>query len=229
VALPQARGDALAVRELPARSIPVPDTVSPEMQKLIAAPLPPAWNVIPATADEWRRRVGTAAEAVVNSLPAVREALHVRSEPLTLDGVKAFLVTPETIPPENQNRLLIHVHGGCYVNFPGEAGTREAVYMASFGRFKVISVDYRMPPEHVYPAALDDAMTVWKAALKMADPNNMAIFGTSAGSVLTLQMILRAKQENLPLPAAIAPGTPMSDLPARATVSRPTQCLTMCW
>ena len=98
VALPQARGDPLAVRELPARIIPVPDTVSPEMQKLIAAPLPPAWNVIPATADEWRRRVGTAAEAVMNSLPAVREALHVKSEPLTLDGVKAFLVTPETIP-----------------------------------------------------------------------------------------------------------------------------------
>ena len=98
------------------------------------------------------------------------------------------------------------------MNFPGEAGTREAVYIASFGRFKVISVDYRMPPEHVYPAALDDAMTGWKAALKMADPNNMAIFGTSAGGALTLQMILRAKQENLPLPAAIAPGTPMSDL-----------------
>jgi acetyl esterase/lipase len=61
-------------------------------------------------------------------------------------------------------------------------------------------------------SALDDAMTAWKAALKMADPHNMAIFGTSAGGALTLEMILRAKQENLPLPAAIAPGSPMSDL-----------------
>ena len=55
-------------------------------------------------------------------------------------------------------------------------------------------------------------MAVWKGALKMAEPRNMAIFGTSAGGALTLSMVLRAKQEGLALPAAIAPGTPMSDL-----------------
>src|SRR5580704_2333711 len=123
----------------------------------------------------------------------------------TADGgwVKAYMVTPENIPPENQNRLLVHMHGGCYVFYPGEAGTREAVFMAGFGRFKIISVDYRMPPDHPYPAALDDAMTVWKAAVKMANPNNMAIFGSSAGGALTLSMILRAKTENLPLAGAI--------------------------
>ena len=69
-----------------------------------------------------------------------------------------------------------------------------------------------MPPEAYFPTALDDAMTVWKAALKMMDPKNMAIFGTSAGGALTLEMVLRAKQDGLPLPAAIAPGTPMSDV-----------------
>ena len=87
--------------------------------------------------------------------------------------------------------------------------------MAGFGQFKVISVDYRMPPEAPYPAALDDAITVWKAAVKMAPPANLAIFGSSAGGALTLSMVLRAKHENLPLPAAIAPGTPMSDLTGR--------------
>ena len=55
-------------------------------------------------------------------------------------------------------------------------------------------------------------MAVWKGAVKMADPKNMAIFGTSAGGALTLSMVLRARQERLPLPGAIAPGTPMSDL-----------------
>ena len=101
---------------------------------------------------------------------------------------------------------------------PVNPGTVEAIYMAGFGRFKVISVDYRMPPDHPYPAALDDAMTVWKAAAKMAAPKNMAIFGSSAGGNLTLAMILRAKQDNLPLPGAIAPGTPMSDLTCRRLV-----------
>jgi monoterpene epsilon-lactone hydrolase len=86
------------------------------------------------------------------------------------------------------------------------------VLMAGFGGFKVISFDYRMPPDHPYPAAMDDAMAVWKAALKMQKPHNMAIFGTSTGGGMTLAMILRAKAEHLPLPAAIAPGTPWSDL-----------------
>ena len=75
-----------------------------------------------------------------------------------------------------------------------------------------MSVNYRMAPDHPYPAALDDAMTILKSAQKMANSKNMAIFGSSAGGALTLAMVLRAKQENLPPPAAIAPGTPMSDL-----------------
>ena len=164
---------APGARELPARVVPVPDTVSPQMQKLIAAPLTPTWNVIPKTADEWKAQVNAGAEATVRGLPALREALRVKVEPTTIDGVKAHIVASVDIPPENQTRLLVHVHGGCFVSFPGESGTAEAIFMAGFGRFKVISIDYRMPPDHPYPAALDDAMTVWKAAAKMADPKNM--------------------------------------------------------
>jgi epsilon-lactone hydrolase len=200
-------------REVPARSVPVPDTVSPQMQKIIAAPLPPTWNVIPDTPEGWRAQVQAAAAAAVAPLPALRAQLHVKVESQLIDGVKTFTVTPDEIPAKNRNRLLINVHGGCYVSGPGESGTVEAIMMAGLGGFKVIAVDYRMPPDAPpYPAALDDAMTVWKAAVKTGDPKNMAIFGTSAGGALTLSMVLRAKQENLPLPGAIASGTPMSDL-----------------
>ncbi len=197
---------------MPARTIPVPDTVSPQMQKLIAAPLSPTWNVIPKTTEEWKAQVAAGAAATMQALPALRAKLGVKVEPVTIGGVKAYMVTPRNVPPENVNRLLVHVHGGCYVSGPGESGTTEAVLMAGFGHFKIISVDYRMPPDHPYPAALDDAMAVWKAAVKMADPKNMAIFGSSAGGALTLSMVLRAKRDHLPLPAAIAPGTPMADL-----------------
>src|SRR5204862_4920238 len=148
----------------------------------------------------------------MKALPALREQMKVKVEPIKVAGVNAYMVTPETIPANNRNRLLVHVHGGCFVSFPGESGTVEAIYMAGFGGFKVLSVDYRMPPDHPYPAGLDDAMTVWKAATKMARPKNMANFGSPAGGNLTLALVLRAKQEKLPLPAAIAPGSPMSDL-----------------
>ena len=201
-----------AAREAPARSLPVPEAVSPELQKIIGAPLSPVWNVIPPTNDEWKKQITGIQDALVKTLPALRGALNVKVEPTTFDGVKAYIVAPETIPPDNRNRLLVHVHGGCYASFAGESGTAEAIYMAGFGKFKVISVDYRTPPDHPYPAALDDAMTVWKAAVKTAAPKNIAIFGSSAGGALTLSMVLRAKQDGLPLPGAIAPGTPMSDL-----------------
>jgi monoterpene epsilon-lactone hydrolase len=196
-------------REIPARTVPVPTTVSPAMQTLIGAPLSSTWNAVPQSVEEWKP---LAAPSAGRGVPALRDQFKVRSEALSVNGVTAYMITPSDIPPENRNRLLVHVHGGCYVLSGGEAGTSEAIYMAAFGRFKVLSVDYRRPPEFPYPAALDDAMAVWKGALKMAAPANMAIFGTSAGGALTLSMVLRAKQEGLPLPAAIAPGTPMSDL-----------------
>ena len=196
-------------RELPARTLPVPDTVSPQMQALAGGALSSNWDVAPTTLEEWKK---VSAPSAGRGLPALRERLGVKTEAVTLNGVSAFMVTPNVIPPENRNRLLVHVHGGCYVLSGGESGTSEAIYMAGFGHFKVLSVDYRRPPEFPYPAALDDSMAVWKAALKMADAKNMGIFGTSAGGALTLSMVLRAKQEGLPLPGAIAPGTPMSDL-----------------
>ena len=204
-----AQTQALPPLEVPARTLPVPETVSPEMQRIIGAPSSGNKNAWPKTDEEWKK---LSAPSAGRGLPALRERFKVRSEPMTVNGVQTYLVTPQDLPAENRDRLLVHIHGGCYVLNGGESGSTEAIYMAGFGRFKVLSVDYRRPPEFKYPAALDDAVAVWKGALEMADPKNMAIFGTSAGGALTLSTVLRAKQEELALPAAIAPGTPMSDL-----------------
>jgi acetyl esterase/lipase len=200
-------------RTVPGRAIPVPGTVSPQLQTTIAAPYRiPSWNADPKSAAEWKDLIRNLADAGIAVRREARDKLGVTMEPTVIGGVKAFILTPKEIPPENRNRLLIHVHGGGYVYGPGEAGTAEGTLMAAYGGFKVISIDYRMPPDFPYPAAMDDAMAVWREAIKMQDPHNMAIFGTSTGGGMTLAMILRAKQENLPLPAAIAPGTPWSDL-----------------
>jgi len=203
----------LGPRTVPGRAIPVPNTASPELQATIAAPYRvPAWNANPKSPAEWKELINKLAAAGAPARQEAREKLGVTIEPTVIGGVKAFVLSPKEMPPANRNRLLVHVHGGGYVYNPGEAGTGEATLMAGYGGFKVISFDYRMPPDHPYPAAMDDAMAVWKEAIKLQDPRNMAIFGTSTGGGMTLAMILRAKQEGLPLPAAIAPGTPWSDL-----------------
>jgi epsilon-lactone hydrolase len=207
-----AQTPAPAGLQVPAKTLQAPTTVSPQLQKIIALPLRTNWDLLPKTGEEWKPVADAGAAGLVKNVPGMLERLKVKVEKTTIDGVRAYIVTPETIAPENNNRQLIHMHGGCYVLNPGEAGLPEAIFMAGFGHIKVISVDYRMPPEAVFPAALDDGITVWKAALKTMPAKNMAIFGTSAGGALTLEMVLKAKELGLPLPAAIAPGTPMSDV-----------------
>src|SRR5690242_13961373 len=197
------------IREVPAKDIPVPTAdVSPQEQAVIGAALPPFWNDHPKDAAAWKALINMRADAIVKTLPALRDKLGVKSEQVTIAGVNCYILTPNDLPEQNRSRLLVHVHGGGYVFAPAESATREAILMAGFGKFKVISIDYRMPPDFPYPAAMDDAMAVWKEVTKTSDPNKMAIFGTSTGGGMTLAMVLRAKTEGLPLPAATAPGTP---------------------
>jgi len=201
------------IREAPAKALAVPTVgVSPQEQALIGAPLPPFWNMHPKDATEWKALIKTRADVIIKTLPGLREKFGVKSEQVKIAGVNCYILTPDNIPEQNRNRLLVHVHGGGYVFGPEESATREAILMAGFGKFKVISIDYRMPPDFPYPAAMDDAMAVWKEAVKTNDPKKMAIFGTSTGGGMTLAMVLRAKTEGLPLPAATAPGTPWSDM-----------------
>ena len=139
---------ALAPREVPAKSLPVPTDVSPGMQKFIAAPLNPAWHDLWKTGDEWRKAADKMDAGIVPTIPDMAARLHVKIEPATMDGVKVFVVTPDEIAPENKNRLLIHVHGGCYVLFPGEAGATEAITMAGLEHFKGhrhIKFEWSMP------------------------------------------------------------------------------------
>ena len=197
--------------QVPERSVPVPTDVSPQIQALIARPINPSWKVIPQTAAEWQARQ-TASAAAIDQLPGLRARMHVSVKPSVMGGVPVFIVTPDRIAPKNRNRLLIHIHGGCYALGGGEAATNEAILMAGFGHYRVISVDYRMPPAAYFPAALDDVITVWKTALKTHDAKHMAVFGSSAGGALTLETVLRAKQLGLPLPSPPSPpASPMAD------------------
>ncbi|MGI4946893.1 MAG: alpha/beta hydrolase [Janthinobacterium lividum] len=202
----------LAPREEPAKSIPVPGTVSPAMQAVIAQPLRTNWDHPPTTPEGWTELVKTIEAAAAPQVAPMAERLHVKIEPSTIAGVRVYTLTPDDIPAGNRNRLLVHVHGGCYVLNPRLTALPEALILAGFGHMKVISVDYRMPPEAYFPAALDDAVTVYKAAVGMVPPSNVGVFGSSAGGALTMEMVLRAKAENIPMPGAIAPGTPMSDV-----------------
>ena len=202
----------LAARALPPRTLPVPDTVSAALQAVIAAPYPVGWDVIPQTAAQWNALASQSAAAAAPFIAEIYRRFDIRVEKGRIGDVNVFTVTPAEIPAANRKSLLLHLHGGGSVLYPGEAVAGEGMLMAGFGRYKVISVDYRMGPDFPFPAPLDDATAVWRALLHDHDPRGMAIFGSSSGGGLTLALMLRAKAEGLPLPAAIAPGTPWVDL-----------------
>src|SRR6185312_14600393 len=79
----------------------------------------------------------------------------------------------------------------------------ESIPIASIGKIKVISIDYRMAPEYTFPAASDDVVAVYRQLLKTYKPKNMGLYGCSAGGLLTAESISRFQKESLPLPAAI--------------------------
>jgi acetyl esterase/lipase len=200
-------------RKSPEIVSPVPTAdVSPQMQVQIGMPYPVEFNAAPKDADGWKDLIARRAAPTIAAIPALSEKLGVSIEATTIAGVKAFVVTPNRLLRGNRQRLLMHIHGGGYVFSPGRAALPEAMLLASFGGFKVVSVDYRMPPDFPFPAAMDDVMAVWKELLKATSPKNMAVFGTSTGGAMTLSLMLRAKEERVPMPAAIAAGTPWADI-----------------
>jgi monoterpene epsilon-lactone hydrolase len=210
----------LAPRNEPAKSIPVPSDVSPQLQAVIAQPLSNGWNTPPTTPQGWQQLSDKLAASVAAQVGGMAQRLHVTITPGTIDGVKVYYLTPQTIPARNAKRLLIHIHGGCYVLSGGEAALPEALLMAGMSHMRVISVNYRMPPTAYFPAALDDVMTVYKAELKTTNPKDIGVFGRSAGGALTLETMLSVKQDHLPMPGAIGVNTPMADLVDQGDSSR---------
>jgi acetyl esterase/lipase len=195
---------------VPERTLPIPSTVSPELQKAMARTCKMPGT--PPTMVELMARIHKAEADSEAYVGHIQKDFDVSVEEGRLGGVRIYDVKPAVIAEENRHRLLMNVHGGGYISGRGVGGTSEAVYMAYYGKIEVIAVDYRMPPEFPFPAAVDDSVAVWKEIIKTHTPNDVGIFGTSAGGGLTLATVLRLKELGLPLPGAIMAGTPWSDL-----------------
>lgn len=208
-----------------ARTIPLPGAVSPELRQWIIEQVKKIPTIlkgrdfVPKTAQEWRKVIAAANSSGESAklVPEARKAFHVRVERQTVAGVTAYEASPEVIPEENMNRVLVHLHGGGYVLLGGELAVGEAILMAHYAKTRAVSVDYRMPPDHPFPAALDDSIAVWRDVIKTYKAGNIGLFGISAGGGLALATVHRLKELGLPLPGAISAGTPWTDLSGRTS------------
>ncbi len=119
-------------------------------------------------------------------------------------GVSADVVTPKGgVDKRNAQRVLINLHGGAFLWGAGSGGLVEAIPIASVGRIKVITIDYRQGPEYAFPAASEDVEKVYRDLLKSHLPRNIGIYGCSAGGALTAESIAWLQSKHLPVPGAV--------------------------
>jgi acetyl esterase/lipase len=125
-------------------------------------------------------------------------------------GVPGLLV--ET-PASRPDRHLLYLHGGAYAFGTPQLYRHFTWRMANAARARVLIVDYRLAPEHPFPAGLEDAVTAWRWLIDNgAKPAATMMVGDSAGGGLTLATMLKLRDEGLTLPAAAAVMSPWTDL-----------------
>jgi epsilon-lactone hydrolase len=196
---------------VPVEKPPIPDPVSPQLRRLISQPVPPLM-AMPTTADRWRELQRVEDTEATKIVRGATEMVGAKVEATKIAGVSCFRVTPKQVAAGNEDCLIFHVHGGAFVFNGGIAATGEAVLVADACKMRALSVDYRMPPDHPFPAAPDDVLAVWKTVAAEYDPGKVAMAGTSAGGGLIMSTMIRVKELGLPRPAALFIGTPASDL-----------------
>ncbi|HKQ02783.1 MAG TPA: alpha/beta hydrolase [Actinomycetes bacterium] len=127
-----------------------------------------------------------------------------------LGGVPTAEITVDGIEPR---RIVLYFHGGVYVIGDAFQAADLASQVGRRTRAKVISVDYRLAPEHPYPAAVDDALAAYQALLDNGTaPSDIAFVGESAGGGLAVATLVNARDHGLPLPAAALVMSPYVDL-----------------
>jgi acetyl esterase/lipase len=202
---------------LGSRTLSAPDAASDALRDSIAnTPQPDVARHIQettfTTTEEWVQVISAMDAAAAQRTEELAKRWSVSIKESEIAGVTVRTVTPGEVDPAHRDRLFVHTHGGAYVVNQGIAGVYEAVVIAHRLKIPVVSIDYRMPPEHPFPAAIDDVVAVWRSLLGDKPAESMALGGTSAGGGLTLASTLRFKELGLEMPGALWAGTPWTDL-----------------
>lgn len=178
------------------RVVPIPETVSPHARQMLARPAPD--QALPETLAERRERNVAAMQRARVAWSKICPTKIVEQK---IAGVPVHVVTPGEIPQANRDKVLVNIHGG---GFNADSGSySESIPIAYYTKMKVVSVLYRLAPEHPFPAGIDDVIAVYKELLKTYKPEHIAIYGTSAGAVMTAEVAVKLEKLGVPEPAAL--------------------------
>jgi acetyl esterase/lipase len=189
-------------------SVPPPEGISEAAKKV--------WPLLPQVPLQAHNLDQLAAlRSFVNTLDdAAYEKLkaHYSMEDRDINGITTLWIRPPQL--KHEDKVMIFIHGGGWIVNTRKAQVKLQADVASSLGVKLVSIEYRLAPEHPYPAAVNDIVAAYKGIIKVYGAENTGVFGTSAGGGLTLATLLRLKADGLPLPAASAPLSPGADMTA---------------
>ncbi len=134
-------------------------------------------------------------------LASARAQFALDRREVVIAGVKGFSYVPRAgIAPAKRDKILINLHGGGFAGcYPGCAEL-ESMPIAAIGGYEVLTIDYRQAPAHRFPAASEDVAAVYRELLKTHRPENIGIYGCSAGGMLVGMAIAWFDKQGLPMP-----------------------------
>jgi monoterpene epsilon-lactone hydrolase len=192
------------------RVIPLPTSISENARKFLASPFPSVPQPPASDKAAWKQVIAMSNgffEPVVDQwLKTVPASVETR----TIAGVTVHVATPHTI--KYPNRAHLRIHGGAWALMGGKFSMGEAAMTAAEFGCVTYGLDYRMPPDHPFPAAIDDGLAVWRQIIEQHDPKKVAVSGASAGGNLSATVTLRVRDAGLPMPGAVGLLTPATDL-----------------
>jgi monoterpene epsilon-lactone hydrolase len=209
-------GDDNFFKQMCARALPIPTTISPQAQQFlregaqrIAAGVGQFESPLASDKEGWRIAIA-ATNAMFDPMIDVLLSSPATVERRTIGGVSVGVGTPNDLQHKGRARLCIH--GGAFTVLGGRYVMGDAAQTAAESGCVAYSVDYRMPPDFPYPAAVDDCFAVYRELLKEYEPRQIAISGASAGGNLAAAVTLRIRDAGLPLPGVVGLLTPAVDL-----------------
>lgn len=132
------------------------------------------------------------------------ELFAVSMKQQSIGGVPVYVYTPKSgIATGNRTRVLINLHGGGFSGCWPACAELESIPLAALMRIRVITVNYREGPKYKFPAASEDVADVYRELLKSYKPQNIGIYGCSAGGMLTAESMAWFQTHGLPNPGAI--------------------------
>ncbi|PVZ20675.1 MULTISPECIES: alpha/beta hydrolase [unclassified Pseudomonas] len=204
--------------QLPARLVPFPTSISEAaraaLQRWVTSEGTPA-NALqqwPPANDRgaWQALKNRVNNQYATAVLGLAKQLYAQVETLSVGDATLHLATPDG--QAGTRRACIDLHGGALVFGGGEACRVSAQQQADRFGACCYGVDYRLPPEHPYPAGLDDCLRAYRHVLALHSPGDIVLIGRSAGGNLALAMLLRARDEGLPMPAGLVLLSPEADL-----------------